>query len=149
VTTEKTPQRVPVREGLFSGPLSDLGLVTLAGSRCTSCGETSLGSKTICANCGKDSVQDIPLSHRGVLWTYTVVRHRPPGNYKGPEPFVPFGLGLVELQEGVRVLAPIHCDIGRLKIGLDLKFTPYVRNDDGREVVAFSFEPAESGAAHV
>jgi len=101
----------------------------------------------ICPNCGKETVKDIALAQRGVLWTYTVVRHRPPGNYKGPEPFVPFGLGLVELPEGVRVMAPIHCDIDKLKIGLPLKFKPYVRPDDGREVVAFSFEPI--GEAHV
>ena len=151
--TDNPPGRVPVREGLFSGPLSDLGRVTLAGSRCSSCHETSLGSKTICANCGRATVQDIALGERGVLWTYTVVRHRPPGNYKGPEPFVPFGLGLVELPEGVRVMTPIHCDIDKLRIGLPLKFKPYVRNDEGREVVAFSFEPvfesSEKESTHV
>ena len=143
------PKRVPVRDGLFSGMLSDLGRLSLAGSRCSSCGETSLGSKTICANCGKETVQDIALGQRGILWTYTVVRHRPPGNYKGPEPFVPFGLGLVELPEGVRVMAPIRCDIEKLRIGLPLKFKATVRPDDGREVVAFTFEPEEAEAAHV
>ena len=148
MNTSNAPKRVPVRDGLFSGTLSDLGRLSLAGSRCSSCGETSLGSKTICANCGKTTVKDIALGQRGVLWTYTVVRHRPPGNYKGPEAFVPFGLGLVELPEGVRVMAPIHCDIDKLKIGLPLKFAPSVRQEDGREVVAFSFEP-ESEAVHV
>lgn len=146
MSSQTAPQRVPVREGLFSGPLSDLGRVSLAGCRCTSCGETSLGTKAICPNCGKDTVKDIPLGKHGVLWTYTVVRHRPPGSYKGPDPFAPFGLGLVELPEGVRVMAPIHCDIGQLKIGLPLKLHPYVRNDEDREVVAFSFEPAGGGA---
>ncbi len=145
MNSANAPQRVPVREGLFSGPLSDLGRVTLAGCRCSSCGETSLGAKSLCPNCGKETVTEIPLGKRGTLWTYTIVRHRPPGNYKGPEPFVPFGLGLVELPEGVRVMAPIHCDIGQLKIGLPLRFTAYVRKDADREVVAFSFEPEEGG----
>ena len=82
------------------------------------------------------------MSNRGVLWTYTVVRHRPPGNYKGPDPFAPFGMGLVELPEGLRVLTPIHCDINRLKIGLELQLRPVVRKDaDSREVVSFTFEP--------
>ncbi len=146
MTSPNAPQRVPVREGLFSGPLSDLGRLALAGCRCTSCGETSLGTKTVCPNCGQETVSDVALGQRGILWTYTVVRHKPPGNYKGPEPFAPFGLGLVELPEGVRVMAPIHCDIARLKIGLPLQFHPYVRQDEDREVVAFSFEPAEGGA---
>lgn len=137
--------RVPVREGLLSGPLSDLGKVRLTGCKCTSCGETSFGSRAVCPNCGCDTVRDVALSDRGVLWTYTVVRHRPPGNYKGPEPFVPFGLGLVEVPEGVRILAPIDCDIDKLKIGLALRFKPYVRKDEGREVVAFTFGAINEG----
>ena len=134
-------ERVPIREGLMAGPLSQLDGVRLAGCKCSNCGETSLGAKSICPNCGRDTVQEIALSNRGMLWSFTVVRHRPPGNYRGPDPFVPFGLGLVELPEGLRVLSPIHCAIDRLKIGLELRFKPYVRqDDDGREVVAFRFE---------
>lgn len=143
-------QRIPIREGLLTGPLADLDRVRLAGCRCTACGETSLGSKTICPNCGRDTVSDVLLGNRGVLWSFTVVRHRPPGNYKGPEPFVPFGLGLVELPDGLRVLSPIDCDIADLKIGLELQFKPYARKEaDGREVVAFTFEPVNTGEAHV
>lgn len=139
-------ERVPIRDGLLAGSLTQLDRVSLAGCKCTSCGETSLGAKSICPNCGRDTVQEIALSKRGVLWSFTVVRHRPPGNYKGPDPFVPFGMGLVELPDGLRVLSPIHCDIERLRIGLELEFTPYVRHDeDGREVVAFAFEPASKG----
>lgn len=143
-------QRVPIREGLLTGPLLQLESVRLAGCKCASCGEISLGSKTMCPNCGRDTVREVSLGNRGVLWSFTVVRHRPPGNYKGPDPFVPFGLGLVELPDGLRVLSPVHCDIDKLKIGLELQFKPYVRQDgDGREVVAFTFEPVNEGKAHV
>jgi uncharacterized OB-fold protein len=150
VTTEiAANRRVPVREGLLTGSLMDMDRVRLAGCKCTSCGETSLGIQTVCPNCGRDTVKDVALSDRGVLWTYTVVRHRPPGDYKGPDPFVPFGLGLVELPDGVRVLSPIECEIDKLKIGLALRFKPYVRrDDDGREVVAFAFESLD-GRSHV
>jgi uncharacterized protein len=134
--------RAPIRDGLFTGLLSDLDRVRLAGSRCSECGETSLGQTNFCANCGRETVSEISLSRLGTLWTYTVVRHRPAGDYKGPDPFVPFGLGLVELPEGLRVLAPIQCDITQLKIGLAVQFKPIVRRDsDGREVVSFAFEP--------
>jgi uncharacterized OB-fold protein len=84
------------------------------------------------------------------LWTFTIVRHRPPGDYRGPEPFEPFGLGLVEVAEGVRVMSPIRCEPGALRIGLSLTFVPYVRADpDGSEVVVFAFEPVAGGGAHV
>jgi len=140
-------KRVPIRAGLLTGSLSELDSVRLAGSRCTSCEETSLGVLGVCPNCGGTTLREVALNDRGVLWTYTIVRHRPPGDYKGPEPFVPFGLGLVEVPEGVRVLAPILGDIDSLKIGLPLRFKPYVRKEgDGREVVAFAFEPLSEGA---
>jgi uncharacterized OB-fold protein len=139
-----TTTRVPILEGLLTTPLSSLEEVRLLGSHCTSCGETTLGSKTICLNCGSDTVRDIALSRRGVLWTYTVVRFRPPGDYRGPEPFVPFGLGLVELPDGLRVMAPIVCDIDRLQIGMKLDFHPYLRRDEtGTQMVAFAFKPAD------
>jgi hypothetical protein len=135
-------KRVPICEDLLIGSLDELNQVRLVGSRCSACGETSLGRRNVCPNCGRETVSEIPLSNRGVLWTYTVVRHRPPGNYKGPDPFAPFGMGLVELPEGLRVLTPIHCDINRLKIGLELQLRPVVRKDaDSREVVSFTFEP--------
>ncbi len=85
-----------------------------------------------------------------MLWTYTIVRHRPPGDYRGPEPFEPFGLGLVELPEGVRVMSPIRCVPGALTIGMSLTFVPYVRVDpDGAEVVVFAFEPFDGRGDHV
>lgn len=136
--------RVPIREGLLTGDLLELDAVRLLGSHCDACGETALGRRVVCPQCGGADVRQLPLGARGVLWTYTVIRHRPPGDYKGPDPFVPFGLGLVELPEGVRVLSPLACDIDRLAIGMPFVFSPYVRADpDGREVVAFSFAVAD------
>jgi uncharacterized protein len=136
---------VPLREGLLTGALDQLGTVRLAGCKCANCGEMSLGERAVCPNCGRDTVQTVPLGNVGTLWSFTVIRHRPPGDYCGPNPFVPFGLGLVELPEGLRVLSPIDCDVATLKIGLPLRFKPYVRHDPDRDVVAFAFEP-DTGA---
>jgi uncharacterized protein len=142
-------QRVPIRAGLLFGSLDDLASVHLSGCRCSSCGETSLGGKSICPNCGRDTVSEIPLGDEGTLWTFTVIRFKPPGDYRGPDPFVPYGLGLVELGDGLRVFAPIRCDIDQLKIGIRLKFRPYVRVDPDREVVAFAYEIPNDGGDRV
>jgi uncharacterized protein len=131
----------PLREGLLTGDLHNIATVRLAGCKCADCGETSLGERPICPNCGRDGVMTIPLGNVGTLWSFTVIRHRPPGDYRGPTPFAPFGLGLVELPEGLRVLSPIDCAIDTLTIGLPLRFKPYVRHDPDRDVVAFAFEP--------
>ena len=109
-------KQIPVREGLFAVPLSPLDQARL---------------------------EVIPLSRRGSLWTYTVIRHRPPGDYKGPEPFVPFGEGLVELPEGIRVLSPIDGDVEKLKIGMELELVVYklYEDEEGNDVTAFKFKP--------
>jgi len=140
---QQQPSRVAIRDGLLTTPLDDLSKVHLQGSRCSNCGETTIGKNTVCPNCGRDTVSTLPLSTRGTVWTYTVVRHKPPGNYKGPDPFVPFAMGLVELAEGVRVLSPIDCPIEKLKIGLPVEFRASVRPGSTQpEVVTFTFVPA-------
>jgi uncharacterized OB-fold protein len=89
------------------------------------------------------NLEEIPLSRRGKLWTYTVIRHKPPGDYRGPDPFVPFGLGLVEIPEGIRVLSPIYCQLEKIKIGMDLEMEvyPLYTDENQNEVMAFRFRP--------
>jgi uncharacterized protein len=130
--------RRPVRPGLLVGDLNDLQSVKLAGSRCRQCHEATLGTSSLCPNCGSDDVVSIPMSDGGKIWTYTVIRYKPPGDYKGPDPFIPFAMGLVELPEGLRVLAPLSVDIESVRIGMDVWFTPSVRSDG---VVEFSYAP--------
>ncbi len=137
------PAPRPIKENLFLGSLQRLDDISLAGTKCISCGETSLGRVTLCPNCGSDRVNELRLSDHGIVWTFTVARHRPPGNYRGPEPFVPFGIGLVELPEGLRVLSTLDCEIDSIRVGLPVTFTPFLRHDkDGDVVVAFTYRPA-------
>lgn len=133
-------RRVPIREKLLSESLSCLEDVRLLGSRCNQCGEVSLGEVTNCENCGGEVLSVIRLSQYGKLWTYTVIRNRPPGDFKGT---VPMGEGLVELPEGIRVKSPLGGEIDQLRIGMDLKFVAYplYENEQGEEVIAFRFDP--------
>ena len=139
--------RVPIREGLLSTPLALLDGVRLMGSRCSDCNETTLGSNRACPNCGGNQLSALKLSRAGKLWTYTVVRHKPPGDYHGPVPFVPFAMGLVELPEGLRVLAPLEGDLAQIKIGMPLQFRAFVRDGStAPEVVSFAFTASVAGA---
>jgi uncharacterized OB-fold protein len=135
--------RIPVREGLLSANLDDLASVRLMGSRCAHCQETTLGTSSVCPNCGGSSLQPMPLGQRGTLYSYTIVRHKPPGDYKGPDPFIPFAMGLVELPEGIRVLAPLEGPLEGIKIGMGVRFRPFVRSSaEQPPVVTFAFSPA-------
>ncbi len=139
--TTATEGRTALRDGLLSGPLEHLEDVRLTGSQCSGCGEVSLGQTQLCPNCGRDSVKPISLARDGMLWSYTIIRHRPPGDYAGKDPFEPFGLGLIELPDGLRVLSPIEGDIASLKIGMKLTFKAYARPTQTGERVLFTFAP--------
>ncbi|MGE5254399.1 MAG: Zn-ribbon domain-containing OB-fold protein [Planctomycetaceae bacterium] len=102
-----------------------------------------MGKRQTCANCGGVDLEGIPLSRRGKLWTYTIIRHKPPGDYKGPDPFVPFGLGMVQLPEGIRVMSPIQCELEKIKIGMELEMEvyPLYTDENQNQVMAFRFRP--------
>lgn len=143
--SEGESRRLAIRAGLLTSPLSPLEDVRLLGSKCADCGEVALGTASSCTNCAGSRVQPEPLAKTGILWTYTVIRNRPPGDYRGPEPFAPFGIGLVELKDGIRVLAPLAGDVNTFSIGMEMWFEAHklYQNADGAEVIAFRFVPVK------
>ena len=147
-TPQKQPKRIPIREDLFTTPLDRLDQVKLKGSRCRDCGEVFLGKVPACGNCVGEKMEELILSNKGSLWSYTILRYKPPGDYKGPsDPYQPFAEGLVELPEGIRVLAPLtERDFDKIKIGMPLELVveKLYTDDDNNEVIAFFFKPAEA-----
>ena len=124
----------PVREGLFT----DHGLV---GGRCDVCGRHHFPVAMICPYCGTAEVARVELSETGTLWAWTAVTAAPPG-YRGE---VPYGFGVVELPEGVRVISRIEeADPSRLIFGAPVRFAlaSLHTDDDGTEVITYTFAPA-------
>jgi uncharacterized OB-fold protein len=139
-----TDEILPVRDGLVATG-GDPGDIQLLGSKCRQCGEVSIGTNSVCLNCGGDQIDSTELSPEGELWTYTVIRHKPPGDYLGPDPFVPFALGLVELADGVRIMAPLEGDVESFEIGSKLRLVPWMLEaGDGQAYKAFRFAPETS-----
>jgi len=138
------PKRIGIRNDIFTSPLYPSDQIRLRGSRCKKCGEYFLGELRSCRNCAGNNMEEVVYSNAGKLWSYTVIRSRPPGDYKGPDPFIPFGEGLIELPEGMRILTPLtDCDVDRLKIGTTWKLVVDVLyvDEEGNEVMAFKFKP--------
>jgi len=138
------PKRVPIREGFLTSLSQPLEKVRLKGCRCRSCGQAFLGSMLACESCQSQELDEIVLGDRGKLYTYTVLRNRPPGDYKGPEPFQAFAAAMVELPEGLCVLSALKdCDLERLKIGMPLELVvePLYKDGDGNEVITYKFRP--------
>jgi uncharacterized OB-fold protein len=107
----------------------------LLGSRCTDCGGHHFPAHLTCAYCASEDVTPVELSTRGELWSWTAVTAAPPG-YEGD---VPFGFGVVELPEGVRVITRLtEPDPSRLRSGQPMRLVVVALTD---AVTTYAFEP--------
>ena len=137
---------VPVDQGLFSWPDEP----RLMGSRCAVCGTTTFPSQQSCPRCTGTDVRVVPLATSGRLWTWTIQGFEPKPPYLADGPFLPYGVGYVELatQDGsgtVLVESRLtEADAQRLEIGAELRLTfiPVHRDEAGRQVITFAFAPA-------
>jgi uncharacterized protein len=129
---------VAVRRGLFTAHEP----VRLIGGRCASCGRHHFPRHDACPYCGAEVRDEVALSAEGTLWAWTAVTTAPPG-YGGE---VPYGFGVVELPEGLRVVTRLTvADPSRLRSGqpMRLVLVPVGADGDGRRVVGYAFEPVE------
>ena len=129
--------RVMVRDGLFG----DTDPPALLGSRCGACGSAHFPRADACTYCAAEDPEPIDLSPHGTLWAWTAVTAPPPG-YEGD---VPFGIGVVELPEGVRVITRLtESDPASLREGqpMELRVVTLHRDGDGNDVVTYAFAPA-------
>jgi uncharacterized OB-fold protein len=130
---------VVVHEGLFSAA----GPPRLLGSRCDACGHHHFPRSTTCPYCAAPGAHPVELSGVGRLWAWTAVTASPPG-YLGA---VPYGLGVVELPEGLRVIGRLtEADPSRLVVDQPMRLVVVRLHDDdeGRSVVTYAFAPDET-----
>ena len=129
----------PVIEGWFTtGPEP-----RLLGSRCESCSTVFFPpTEGFCRNprCGGESFSEVPLSRRGRVWSYTDAQYQPPPPYVAPtDPFEPFALAAVELEEGMVVLGQVAAGYGvdDLSVGseVELVVETLYADDDGDRLV--------------
>lgn len=128
------PDSVAVHDGLFTMDEEP----RLIGGKCTGCGRHQFPRGPMCPYCGGDDVAEARLSGHGTLWAWTAVTAPPPG-YQGE---VPYGFGVVELPEGIRVLARLtESDPSALTFGqeMTLQLVPLHADDEGRDVITWAF----------
>jgi len=87
----------------------------LEAGKCQKCGKVYYPPRLVCAECGGRAFATITLPAAGKVVTFTVIR-------VGPADFaldVPYALGIIEVQPGVRLMAQI-VDVPpeKIKIGM-------------------------------
>jgi uncharacterized OB-fold protein len=136
--TDPTSSAVPVTAGLFE--LEADGRGRLLGGACGACGRLHFPATADCPYCSAEGCTTRALSGQGTLCLFTTVINRPPG-YSGA---VPFGFGVVELPEGLRIIARLtETDPERLAFGIPLRltFVPLHVDEEGRQVMTYAFAP--------
>jgi uncharacterized OB-fold protein len=132
------PDTVPVHPGLFT--TDEEGGASLLAGRCRACTRLHFPRAAVCQYCGSDDVEEARLSSPGSLWAWTAVTAAPPG-YRGE---VPFGFGVVELPEGLRVLTRLtEPDPARLRFGQEVHLSVAALHvdDEGHTVVTWAYGP--------
>lgn len=141
-------RRKPIAE-VFTWPSDDPALI---GSRCGECAAVTFPAQDRCARCGRPGMESIELPRRGTLVAWTTQGFPPVVPYAGDETgesFEPFGVGLVQLGDVVRVEARLtESDPQRLEFGMDvvLRIVPFYVDEHGDEIMTFAFEPQPAGA---
>lgn len=129
---------------VFTWPDEDPQLI---GGRCADCASITFPRPVSCARCGSVAVEEHLLPRRGELWTFTTQGFLPKEPYAGgetQETFRPFGVGLVQLGDEVRVEARLtEHDPELLHIGMpvELVVIPFRTDEDGTEIMTFAFAP--------
>jgi uncharacterized OB-fold protein len=113
----------------------------LIGSKCKACGYVAFPKKMVCPAClTNGSMEDIELSRRGKIDTFSVLHVAPPGFP------VPYTVGYVTLPEGPRVFS-ILSDSGKaIDMGDDAELiVGKIREDElGNEVIGYRFRTGGS-----
>ena len=123
----------------------------LIGGKCPDCGNVVFPMQKDCPKCTGDRIEQVELSTKGVLWTWTIQGFPPTSPpYIGetdPENFEAYGVGYVELPGEVKVEARLtENDPTRLRVGMEMELTvvPLAVDEEGNEVVTFAFKPVEN-----
>ena len=136
--------QVPFAPDVFTWPAEEPRLI---GGRCGACSAVTFPIQPSCARCGEPGMEQHLLPTRGTLWTWTTQEFLPKEPYAGgetPETFRPYGVGLVQLGDEVRVEARLtESDPAELRIGMEVELVvvPFRVDDHGTEIVTYAFRP--------
>jgi len=120
----------------------------LIGGRCAQCAAVTFPAWPSCARCGSTDVEQHLLPRRGTLWTFTTQDFLPKEPYASGETnetFTPYGIGMVQLGDEVRVEGRLtESDPEKLAIGMEMELVilPFRTDPDGTVVLTYAFAPA-------
>lgn len=140
----KTP--TPAAPGWFT---LDREAPQLLGTRCKRCGTVFFPREsTFCRSprCDGTEFEEVPLSRRGRLWSFTNNCYPPPEPFVAKDPFEPYAIAAVELEEEkMVVLGQVVSDVSvaDLEAGMEMELVlGTLYEDDEHEYLIWKWRPA-------
>lgn len=145
-TPKSSGQQTPAVEGWFTWPVSPAP--HLLGSKCKGSGDYFFPPVSVSANPNHigGEVEEVKLSRKGTLHTYTVNMFPPPPPYVAADPFVPFGVAVIKLEKEkmmVTGMMSADTDLDKIEIGMEMELVLeqlYI-DEEGNEVIGWKFRP--------
>ena len=113
----------------------------IMGSKCTKCGNVSFPPRADCGACMSGDFEYTEFSGRGTLQTYTRIDAAPTGF----DDVVPYTLGVVDLEEGGRLLAWMGDTIAEDEIEMDMELQVVPRIFDETEEIKVYYSIEKPG----
>ena len=106
--------------------------------KCKKCGKVYFPPRLVCSDCKSQDFEKYKLKDGGKLLTYTIIR-------VAPSQFidqVPYALGVVELDEKVKILTQItDCDLDKVSTGMELRIEFRKIQEDGKAgVICYGYK---------
>ena len=139
-------KRVPAIEGWFT---MDREVPHLLGTRCTRCSNVFFPKEeSFCRNpeCAGTEFEEIQLSRRGRVWSFTNNCYAPPEPFIAAEPFEPYAIAAVELEaERMIVIGQVSAGVGvgDLEAGMEMELVlDTLYEDEDHEYLVWKWRPA-------
>jgi len=141
--------RVPIEAGFFAIPDDPADPPHLLGSRCPACDEVFFPRRLVCAQCLHEGTDDVELSTRGRLWTWTYC-HVPMFGRSNSD-VGGYGVGQVDLPEGPRIQSILMGGPDDFAIGMEMEIDLETlrTTSDGDEIVIYRFRPVGVASSEV
>ncbi len=133
-------KQLPLKPYLFKMPDEPGKQPYLTAGKCKECGTYFYPQRAICLNCSAEAMEEVPLSGRGKVYTYTIARQQLPGAFVQ----VPYAVAIILMEEGCQIHSVVTEDWENLDVDMDMEvyFEKVAENPEGNDLIAYKFRAA-------
>lgn len=142
-TMNEPANTAALREPCVPGLFSEEEGARLHGARCTCCNTPYFPRVSACRNpaCEESKIVPCTFGGEGRLWSYSVADFPPPPPHRYDKPFVPYAIGVVDLDSGLRVVGQMVDPVEVMRVGARVRLViEPIHHEDGKAFTSWKFK---------